>query len=88
MADQADGEAKRPRLQLDFDTDGFNRLDELKALSGARTRAEVVRNAVKVYDALLVMTGDGSELRVLLINGDAVREVVPLALLRWPPRKP
>ena len=44
---------KKERVQLDFTEEGLQQLDEMKHLSGATTRAEVIRNALRLYDFFL-----------------------------------
>ena len=38
------------RVQFDFSPDAFIRLEELQAMTDASTKAEVVRNALKLYE--------------------------------------
>ena len=51
MAEKTEKNAKR--LQFDFSPEAVERLDHLKELIGAQTRAEVIRNALKTYDWIL-----------------------------------
>ena len=44
---------KKERVQLDFTEEGLQQLDEMKNLAGATTRAEVIRNALRLYDFFL-----------------------------------
>ncbi len=43
-------EKSKERLQFDFSQEAIDRLDELKERSGATTRAEAVRNALRAYE--------------------------------------
>lgn len=66
-------EGSRQRLQLDFSPEAFARLEEIKRLSDARTNAEVVRNALRVYEWFLRQKKAEYELH--LVKGDTVKEV-------------
>lgn len=50
------------RLQFDFSTDAIDRLDSLVKSSGLSTRAELIRNSLKVYEYLSQMTREGYKL--------------------------
>ena len=52
----------------------FERLAELKEMSGVRTNAEVIRRALHIYDWVLTRTR-AQEYRLQLVKGDEVREV-------------
>ena len=45
--------ATKQRVQFDFSVDALKRLESMQALLDAPTKAEVVRNALKVYEWLL-----------------------------------
>jgi len=63
----------RQRVQLDFCQDAFDRLEQIKRLADAKTNAEVVRNALRVYEWFLQQKREGFKLRS--VKGDTVREV-------------
>ncbi len=42
--------SEKERVQFDFTPDALDRLDQIKAATGATTRAETVRHALKVYE--------------------------------------
>jgi len=42
--------SQKERLQFDFTPDALERLDALKDKSGAASRAEVVRSALRLYE--------------------------------------
>ena len=65
---------RRPRLQLEFSPEAFERLAELKEMSVVRTNAEVIRRALHIYDWVLTRTR-AQEYRLQLVKGDEVREV-------------
>jgi metal-responsive CopG/Arc/MetJ family transcriptional regulator len=43
-------EKRKERLQFDFTLEALERLDKLKEKSGASTRAETVRSALRAYE--------------------------------------
>ena len=40
----------KTRVQFDFTPDALQRLDEIKEATGATTRAETIRNALRLYE--------------------------------------
>ena len=46
-------EKQKERVQFDFSYEALQRLDGVKAKTGATTRAEVVRNALRLYEWLV-----------------------------------
>lgn len=46
-------EKLKERVQFDFSSESLQRLDDVKAKTGATTRAEVVRNALRLYEWLV-----------------------------------
>ena len=65
--------AKRHRLQLDFSPEAFERLHRIRARSDAATNAEVVRNALRLYDWFLEQKVGNARLQV--VDGDTVKEI-------------
>ncbi|HYT45813.1 MAG TPA: ribbon-helix-helix protein, CopG family, partial [Methylomirabilota bacterium] len=43
-------EKRKERLQFDFTMEALDRLDKLKEKSGAATRAETIRSALRAYE--------------------------------------
>jgi metal-responsive CopG/Arc/MetJ family transcriptional regulator len=43
----------KTKVQFDFTPEALEKLDSMKALDGAATRAEVVRNALRLYEWFL-----------------------------------
>ena len=41
---------RKERLQFDFTSEALERLDKIKEKSGAATRAETIRNALRAYE--------------------------------------
>ena len=46
-------EKQKERVQFDFSYESLQRLDDVKEKTGATTRAEVVRNALRLYEWLV-----------------------------------
>jgi metal-responsive CopG/Arc/MetJ family transcriptional regulator len=46
-------EKQKERVQFDFSREALRRLDDVKEKTGATTRAEVVRNALRLYEWLV-----------------------------------
>jgi hypothetical protein len=55
----------KERLQFDFTSDAVDRLDEIRDLIGATSRAEVIRNALRVYEWLIKDVGDEDTIQVI-----------------------
>ncbi|MEK7516046.1 MAG: hypothetical protein AAB562_00445 [Patescibacteria group bacterium] len=66
--------ARITRLQFDFSGEAYRRLMEILDASGLKTRAELVRDALRLYEWCLKEKRDGWKLRS--VNGDIVMEVV------------
>jgi len=54
----------KTRVQLDFDEDAYGQVQELKDRTGARTNAELIRNALSLYDWALARTEAGWKIQV------------------------
>ncbi len=65
--------AKRHRLQIDFSPEAHERLMRIRERSEAATNAEVVRNALRLYDWFLEQRARNSRLQ--LVEGDTVKEI-------------
>ena len=70
---QAERELGRHWLQLDFSQEAYERLAQIKEKSEARTNAEVVRNALRLYEWFLDLKQKNAKIRV--VEGDTVKEV-------------
>ena len=46
-------EKRKERLQFDFSVEALERLDKLKEKSGATTRAEALRSALRAYEWII-----------------------------------
>lgn len=73
MSRQAD--ADRVRLQLDLSAEAMQQLDEMKDEAGASSRAEVVRNAVRLYRWFLEKRRRGLGLCLREPGSNAVSDV-------------
>jgi hypothetical protein len=64
----------RQRLQLDFSADAFKRIEDLRVLSHASSKAEVVRNAIRLYDWYL-NTVKQRDAKLQVVEGNTVRQI-------------
>ena len=63
----SDGPRERPplkRVQLDLPPRSFERLNALRAKTEASSYAEVIRNALQLYEALIQEVDEGNEVFV------------------------
>jgi hypothetical protein len=63
----------RQRVQLDFTPEAFARLQEIKDMADATSNAEVVRNAIRLYDWFLQQRRE--EYKFQLVKGNKVKEI-------------
>lgn len=63
----------RQRVQLDFSAEAYNRLKQLRERSDARTNAELVRNALRLYEWYLNTKDD--RYRIHLVRDNEIKEV-------------
>lgn len=75
-------ERQKERVQFDFSPEALQRLDEIKEKTGATTRAETVRNALKVYEWLVNELDPDSTIKVFAKNGDTVALIKTSLLLK------
>ena len=66
-------EAARQRVQLDFTPEAFTRLQEIKTMADVKTNAEVVRNAIRLYEWFLRQKQDHYKFQ--LVKDKKVKEV-------------
>lgn len=74
-------ERQRERVQFDFAPDALQRLDDIKEKIGATTRAEAVRNALRLYEWLVNEVDPESTIKVFN-KGNEVTDIVKVKLLR------
>ncbi len=60
--------SKPTRLQFDVTPEALEKLDALKKEAGATTRADLVRNALRLYEWFLQQKSNGNE--ILIRKGD------------------
>jgi len=66
-------ESVRQRVQLDFTPEAFERLWEIKEMAEAKTNAEVVRNALRLYEWFLKQRRENYKFQ--LVKDNKVKEV-------------
>lgn len=64
---------ERQRVQLDFSPQAYERLLQIRELAGARTNAEVVRNALRIYEWFLDQKRAKHKLQ--LVTDNSVKEI-------------
>jgi hypothetical protein len=69
VKDKAFPKVKKDRVQLDFAPRAMERLNALKAKTEASSYAEVVKNALRLYEALIEETESGKQFLVRDQNG-------------------
>ena len=75
-------ERRKERVQFDFSLDALQRLDEIKEKTGASTRAETIRNALKVYEWLVNELDPDSTIKVFDKKDEVVAIVKTNLLLK------
>jgi metal-responsive CopG/Arc/MetJ family transcriptional regulator len=65
----------KTRLQFDFSDESLGQLDELKGATGATTRAEVIRQALRLLQWTIEQTQD-EKATVLVEKNGKQREVI------------
>ncbi len=63
----------RQRVQLEFTPEALDRLRQIKELANASTNAEVVRNALRVYEWFLKQKAE--EYKFQIVKDNQVKEV-------------
>jgi hypothetical protein len=71
----------KQRVQFDFSPEALQRLEDLKELTDASTKAEVVRNALKIYEWLVTQIDPESTIEVQDKEGKAVFRIPAKVLL-------
>jgi Ribbon-helix-helix protein, copG family len=62
---QSGNRREKERVQLDFSHEALERLDEIKEISGAATRAEVMRQALRLYEWFIKETTPNSTISIV-----------------------
>jgi hypothetical protein len=60
---------ERQRVQIDFSPAALKVLTQIKDRSGATSNAEVVRNALRLYDWFLSQKAEGAKIHVVASDG-------------------
>ena len=63
----------RQRVQLDFTPEALERLREIKEMAEAKTNAEVVRNALRLYEWFLKQRQENYKIQ--LVKDNKVKEI-------------
>jgi hypothetical protein len=66
-------ESSRQRVQLDFTPEALERLRQIKEMAEAKTNAEVVRNALRLYEWFLRQKRENYKFQ--LVKDNMVKEV-------------
>lgn len=61
---------EKERIQFDFTIEALRRLDQIKEKSGATSRAEAIRNALRLYEWFIDETGPNSTIKIFDENGE------------------
>jgi len=62
----------KERLQFDFSPEALQRLDSMKEKTGAATRAETVRNALRLYEWFIDEVDPESTIKIFDKNNELV----------------
>lgn len=54
----------KERVQLDFTPEALQKLEEIQKAVGATTRAEVIRNAIRLYSWFITETTPNSKIKI------------------------
>jgi hypothetical protein len=73
--EKTEKEGKRIRLQLDFDSNGMERVESLKKKLDAKTNADVVRTAIRLLECFVEQVGDGGKVYFVDSSGTNQRQV-------------
>jgi hypothetical protein len=66
-------EEQRHRVQLDFSAQAYEKLVELRKKSDLKSNAEVVRNALRLYEWFLQQKREGYALQI--VRNDEAKEI-------------
>ena len=62
----------KERVQLDFSTESLVRLDQLKTRIGASTRAETIRQALRLFEWFVTETEPDNTIEVTSKSGELI----------------
>jgi len=75
----------KERVQLDFSPESLERLEQLKETVGASTRAEVIRQALRLYEWFIYETDSRSMIQITNSDGEIIAKF-RASLLHGDPR--
>ena len=75
-----DATPDRRRIQFEFEIGSYRRLEHLQSVTESTTKAEVVRQALRLYEYFVDMKLDGWE-SITLRKGKEIEGPIPLRLL-------
>lgn len=58
------------RVQLDFSPESYQRLLEIQKRAGAESKAELIRDALRIFDWLLTQRDAGKSLKLVTSSGE------------------
>ena len=70
---------KNKRLQFDFSNDAVKRLDAMVKTTDAASRAEVMRNALRIYEYINLKLKDGYQVELKKEDEEIIR-LVPMSI--------
>lgn len=68
-ATSMEDDMRKTRVQLDLSPTAVERLNALKAKTEAASYTEVVKNALRIYEALIAESGEGKQFLIRDQNG-------------------
>ena len=74
-------ENTKQRIQFDFTAESMKRLETLREKTDATTKAEVVRNALKLYEWFVTQTDHNSIIEIKDSEGNILFKIPVSALL-------
>lgn len=73
--DEKGSKATRLRVQLDFSEEAFNRLEEIRKAKDVATKAEVIRDAIRIYEWLVEQSKANRIIEVQDSEGNQVSRI-------------
>ena len=70
-------EDKSVRITVDLSSSSYNRLEQLELKTGAASKAEVIRQALQLYEFVVNKIKTGAEFQ--LVEGDKTKSLVLLS---------
>ncbi len=74
-------ENTKQRIQFDFTAESMKRLENLKEVTDATTKAEVVRNALRLYEWFVTQIDPNSTLEIKDKEGETLYKIPVSTLL-------